>query len=126
MSEEKPAKGTQCCVRVHSGGYVRGHQCGNAAKVMRNGIPYCGRHDPVAIRARKDRRNAKWEERWNAEAAAREKVKAARAERDRRADCFDGLLEALEYMLNSCPAIDPNGEEARQKAQAAITKAKGE
>lgn len=30
------------------------------------------------------------------------------------------LLEALEYMLNVCPAIDASGEDAHDKARAAI------
>jgi hypothetical protein len=33
------------------------------------------------------------------------------------------LLNALIYMLNVCPAIDHQGEEAHQKARAAIAKA---
>lgn len=36
------------------------------------------------------------------------------------------LLEALEYMVNVCPAIDPDGEEAHNRAADAIAKAKGE
>jgi hypothetical protein len=35
------------------------------------------------------------------------------------------LLNALQYMLNVCPAIDGQGEEARQQACAAIAKAEG-
>lgn len=36
------------------------------------------------------------------------------------------LLEALEHMLNVCPAIDSSGEEARGKALAIVARAKGE
>ena len=36
------------------------------------------------------------------------------------------LLEALEYMLETCPGIDNVGDEARKQARAAIAKAKGE
>jgi len=36
------------------------------------------------------------------------------------------LLEALQYMLEVCPAIDKQGEEAHQLANAAIAKATGE
>jgi hypothetical protein len=33
------------------------------------------------------------------------------------------LLEALKYMVNVCSAIDPQGEEAHERANAAIAKA---
>lgn len=36
------------------------------------------------------------------------------------------LLEALEYVLAVCPAVDEIGEEARIEASAAIAEAKGE
>jgi hypothetical protein len=36
------------------------------------------------------------------------------------------LLAALQYMVNVCPAIDDQGEEAHQRARAAIAKATGE
>lgn len=35
------------------------------------------------------------------------------------------LVGALQYMLNVCPAIDAQGDEARQKARAAIAKVTG-
>lgn len=35
------------------------------------------------------------------------------------------LLAALEYMIEVCPAIDQQGEEAHQRACAVIAKAKG-
>lgn len=35
------------------------------------------------------------------------------------------LIEALEYVLNTCPAIDAQGDEAHQQARAAIAKATG-
>lgn len=129
-TDEKPEKGTKCCVRVHSGGYVRGHQCGKAAKVIRDGKPYCGIHDPVAVRARKDKRNAEWKERWDAEAAARAQAEAARAERDRRAACFDDLLAALVSMVGLVRLkygnLDADIWGEVVKAEEAIAKAKGE
>ncbi|WP_236234492.1 hypothetical protein [Pseudomonas tohonis] len=36
------------------------------------------------------------------------------------------MLEALEYVLETCPAIDPSGEDAKDKARSAIRKATGE
>ena len=35
------------------------------------------------------------------------------------------LLKALQYMLNVCPAIDAQGEEAHYQARAVIAKAEG-
>lgn len=35
------------------------------------------------------------------------------------------LLEALEYMLETCPGIDNAGDEARKQARSAIAKARG-
>jgi len=37
-----------------------------------------------------------------------------------RADLVDGLVDALEYMLNVCPPIDTSGEDAHEKARAAL------
>lgn len=37
-----------------------------------------------------------------------------------RADLVDGLVAALEYMLNVCPPIDPSGEDAHEKARSAL------
>ena len=34
------------------------------------------------------------------------------------------LVEALEYMVAVCPAVDPSGEEAHEKARAALAAAK--
>jgi hypothetical protein len=36
------------------------------------------------------------------------------------------LLEALQYMVNACPAIDPSGEDAHAHSRAAIAKATGD
>jgi hypothetical protein len=36
------------------------------------------------------------------------------------------LYVALEYVLNVCPAIDPSGEDAHEKARAVLAKARGE
>ena len=42
------------------------------------------------------------------------------AERYIRADLVDGLVDVFEYMLNVCPPIDPSGEDAHEKARAAL------
>jgi hypothetical protein len=36
------------------------------------------------------------------------------------------LVEALQYMVNTCPAIDPSGEDAHAHVRAALEKATGE
>lgn len=36
------------------------------------------------------------------------------------------LLDALEYMLETCPGIDNSGDQARIQARAAIARARGE
>lgn len=125
--DEKPAKGTRCCTRVHSGGYVRGRQCAKAAKIIRDGKPYCGMHDPVAIKARKDKRNEGWEERWAANRAARDAIFAANAERDRRAECFDDLLEALAEIVGYAGGAETalDDEYVMERVHAAIAKARG-
>lgn len=128
-TDEKPAKGTQCCVRVHSKLSYRGKPCGKAAKVVRDGKPYCGMHDPVQVKARREKSYLEWKEREDANSAASAKAEAERAERDRRAGCFDDLLAALAVMTGLVRLkygnIDADvwGEVA--KAEEAITKARG-
>ena len=56
---------------------------------------------------------------WQRQAAAElRRLSAVEAQRD-------ALLEAVQYMLNVCPAIDAQGEEAHYQARAAIAKATG-
>jgi hypothetical protein len=47
------------------------------------------------------------------------------AERRKYLRLSEKLLEALQYMVNACPAIDPSGEDAHARAQAIIAKATG-
>ena len=53
-------------------------------------------------------------------------TKAAAAELRRLHTVNAQLLEALEFMVEVCPAIDPTGGEAHDRARAAIAAAKGE
>ena len=48
-----------------------GSRCSRKMKVMRNGKPYCGQHDPEKVTAKNTARNAKWE----AERAAHKQVR---------------------------------------------------
>ena len=56
----------KCSARVGGEGYSAhsGSPCHNPAKVVRDGKPYCGMHDPEAIKTKKEGReveaNAKW------------------------------------------------------------------
>jgi hypothetical protein len=47
------------------------------------------------------------------------------AERRKYLRLSEKLLEALQYMVSACPAIDPSGEDAHAHAQAIIAKATG-
>ena len=53
-------------------------------------------------------------------------VAAMLHEVDRLHEVNTELLGALEYIVNTCPAIDPSGEDAHTHARYAIAKATGE
>ena len=117
-------------------GKVWGHTkylpCGKTARYEHEGRWYCKRHHPPTVQAKLDARNKKWEEDSKSRLQAAKEANEARAEMQRRAAAYDGLiaqrdalLEALQYMLNVCPAIDAQGEEAHYQARAAIAKAEG-
>jgi hypothetical protein len=57
-------------------------------------------HDPVAVKARDDKRNDEWNAKHDAETAAQAKAAAKRKETERRAACFDELVEALKHYAN--------------------------
>lgn len=44
-----------------SWGYLHKYHCPKTGKVERDGKWYCGTHDPVKIKERQEKRNAKWE-----------------------------------------------------------------
>ena len=56
----------RCSVRVGGEGYSANSstQCPNQAKVIRDGNPYCGVHDPEAIRGRRKKRGEEADEGW--------------------------------------------------------------
>lgn len=70
----------KCQERVYGANAFHSHQCGNTAKVERDGRWYCGTHDPVRLREKQAERNAKWEKKWHAQRAADEAKEAARKE----------------------------------------------
>jgi len=51
---------TYCCGHVRNGYGFSG--CLNKAKVEREGKPYCGTHDPVKVKERREKINKKWED----------------------------------------------------------------
>lgn len=88
--------GATCCKEVWTGPRCfRAAPCGAAAKVERDGKPYCLRHDPVRIAERERSKKAEREARRDRLVNERRRVEDERAERDRRAACFPGLVAAL-------------------------------
>ena len=77
-----PAK--KCCHEKWRGFGFSPRRCDKAAKVERDGNPYCGLHDPEKVAARRAERNAKWDRKWAVQTAAREQ-EASRAELQRLA-----------------------------------------
>lgn len=105
----------ECCATVKQGGYSSS-QCTKSAKVEREVkhgskivvLPYCGTHDPAAIKARKDKRDAKWRADWDAQAAARD---------------YATKLEAFKKLAADAIELIANGHKgARGLAQAVMAK----
>ncbi len=111
---------THYCVEiVRGGGGFDYFQCGNKAKVERDGKHYCGTHDPVRRAVRQAKRDAVYEakmvpqrKRWAMNNAAGD------------------LLEALKNMLvgyeRDAGPDDPIDQIIISEARAAIAKAEGE
>lgn len=53
-----------CCVRVYRGRDVLGHLCQKPPAIVRDGKTYCAVHDPVAVKERDKKRQARWDEEW--------------------------------------------------------------
>lgn len=114
-----------CCAEVGDTWFR--HACGKNAKFERDGKHYCGTHDPVAIRARRDKKNAQYDAEYNQRREVEKAKAAALAEQKRRADCFDDLLAALQL---SVEAMDGSNDSslfgrAYKAAHLAIFKATG-
>lgn len=60
----------KCCHMVQENNFsffrVGEHQCNNTAKVIRDGKPYCGIHDPVRLQEVEDKKTAKWKVEYEA------------------------------------------------------------
>jgi len=81
----------QCKGRVWEGSIYRDRQCENKASVTRNGVPFCGTHDPVRVKEKTEARDKKWSQAW--------------AERQRGWDKQKRIDEAHEPMLNALKVI---------------------
>lgn len=119
MSTTKPSQAETCGASVFSN--YSSHRCGKRAKVERDGRHYCGTHDP----AKAEKRNAEWRAKFDAEQAARAAKELAQKEMERKADCFDDLLAALQFIERGLSLAHPEGCAELNKARAAIAKAGG-
>ena len=84
------------------------HLCGKTARYEHEGKWYCKTHHPPTRKAYEDARNEKWQAKWDAQEQASREADKARAEMQRKAAAYDGLvaqrdalLEALKLALSS-------------------------
>ena len=87
MSEKQ----NQCHKKIRHN--FQSYLCKKKAKVERNGVWYCGIHDPVRIEEKRKERNAKQSAIWNERDA---KVKAREKRERAAADLIDCVL-SLKY-----------------------------
>ena len=115
----------KCCGTVFPAGSYRTYPCRHNAKVERDGKWYCGTHDPVAIKEKQDKKNAKSDAKWMAIQQLQAEAAAKRNEQERRAAYFPDLLEALKRLLNAehDEHLTPQG--VRNLAKEVIAKAEG-
>ena len=117
-------------------GKVWGHTkylpCGKTARYEHEGRWYCKRHHPPTVQAKLDARDKKWEEDSRSRLQAAKEANEARAEMQRRAAAYDGLiaqrdalLEALRDLLAEADDVIATCPLTRAAARAAIAKAEG-
>lgn len=82
---------------------------------------FCGTHEPGRVQARKDKKDAEREARYQAHKAVWAAREAADRELGRRGELFMPLVGALEALL-----MEPNSADARDRAHQVIKQAKGE
>lgn len=118
-----------CCEIIRGSFSWSGHACPHRAKVERDGKWYCGTHDPVAAKARRDKKHAEWDEQHRKEIAFAKARNDARQEADRRARRYDDMLAALRRAVvvlaavaETMPVFQPDYE----AIDTAIKKATGE
>ena len=116
---------------IWSGFYKR--RCSKKAKHEHLGAWYCKTHHPPTVRAKTDARNEKWKKEWAAKREQDALDAAQKAERQRRADMYPELLEALKDVMQEAESYveygwDRTDESANlclaiTKARAAIARA---
>lgn len=74
----------RCCEMVHDDFGVSFHQCTRYAKVESGGKHYCGRHDPDAVKRRREQSFAAYKAKMNA--------RRANPIADELANALEGLL----------------------------------
>jgi hypothetical protein len=122
MSEHK------CCARVWSSGGYHHHSCGRTAGYEHEGKRYCKTHHPPTVKAKNEERDRKWLEKYSYKRAVEEEAAKARAEQERRAECYSDLLEALKACADIVEKRMEHTHEliAHMKACKAIAKAEGQ
>ena len=78
-----------CCANIYEKGVWRSHPCGRKAKVERNGMWYCGIHDPVSREKRRERNHEEWKRNWDRQERERKAREAAMDAIDRIAHADD-------------------------------------
>ena len=120
----------KCSERIS--GRFHSYQCSKSGKIERDGRWYCGTHDPVRIKEKREERDRKWSEGFRAQREDSEQRERDEAEQKRRADLFPELLDALESVMNSWRIIctahgwDPLDLQEHRAAESAIAKARGD
>ena len=74
--------------------------CKRKGTVRENGRWWCKHHVPSLVHPRNAARSERRQEEWDMVRAAQAEAKAADAEVERRADCYDDLLAALKRLHN--------------------------
>ena len=90
---------TERCVELVYSGSWGGSRCTKPAKVLDGTTWHCGTHSDAAQQRRNDKRNEQRKAssaRWKAQAKSRREAEVKQAEIERRADCYEPMLAALE------------------------------
>jgi hypothetical protein len=110
----------------------RSYPCNKNAAHEHEGQWFCKTHHPPTIKAKSDARTAGLNAKWDAQNVTNKAESAAKAEQERRADCYPDLLAALEEILPWIPKTSASeggfvfeNVRAADKVRAAIAKAGG-
>lgn len=91
--------GPLCCATLTSIAGFRERTCKKRAKVERDGRHYCGMHDPVFAKQRKEKFIATENAKLERNRATRAEAEKSRIEQERRADGFLKLVRGLRQIL---------------------------